>query len=346
MEKIVHLIWTLEAGGSENMLVDIANEQTRYADVTIILINRKFNTDLIKRIDSKVHFYALNRSAGNKRSMWFLFRLWNLLLKIQPQVIHCHNHSIIRLLPLFRKRTVLTIHCLNVSPVHLTKYRKVYAISGAVADDIRQRTGIVSPVVLNGINFKDISPRHHYEAGSIKLVQVGRLVHELKGQDLLLQALKKIIDQHHHVTLDFVGNGPSLSYLQELTASLGLNNHVTFLGEKNRNWIYHHLSAYNILIQPSRFEGFGLTVLEGIAAGLPVIASDQAGPSEILQNMPGGYLFRSGDADDLAVTIQQVITQLQEGTMQQVCVTSREIADAKYSVRRTAFEYMEQYGQL
>ena len=351
MERIVHLIFTLESGGSENMLVDIANEQASLADVSIILINRKYSMDLVSRINRNVHFYSLQREEGNRRSIGFLFRLWTLLLKIRPHVIHCHNHNIIRLLPLYRNRTVLTIHCLKAFAMHLKKYRKVYAVSGAVSADIRLRTGIVSPVILNGINFINIYPRNNFlckENMSIRIVQVGRMVHEIKGQHLLLRALYKLIikEKYSHIHLDFIGSGPSQPYLQTLTETLLLSDHVSFLGEKSRPWIYEQLSTYHILIQPSLLEGFGLALLEGIAAGLPVIASDHAGPSEILNNIPVGFLFKSGDVDDLAATIKKVIGLMQEGDMQPLCEASREIAITKYSIRRTAIEYMDQYSHL
>jgi glycosyltransferase involved in cell wall biosynthesis len=351
MERIVHLIFTLESGGSENMLVDIANEQTSLADVAIILINKKYSMDLVGRINPRVHFYSLQREEGNKRSILFLFRLWGLLLKIRPTVIHCHNHNIIRLLPICRKRTVLTIHCLKAATKHLKKYRKVYSISEAVSDDISVRAGVRSPVVLNGISFPDIFPRINYlceENVPVRIVQVGRLIHEIKGQHVLLRALYKliIVEKKDNIYLDLIGSGPSLPYLQSLTDTLKLNGHVSFLGERSRYWIYESLCSYHMLIQPSLSEGFGLTVLEGIAAGLPVIASDHAGPAEILSNIPGGYLFRSGDEDDLADTIRKVIATMQEGNIQQLCKVSREIADKKYSVRRTAFEYLQHYSLL
>jgi Glycosyltransferase len=351
MERIVHIIFALEAGGSENMLVDIANEQASLAEVSIILINNRYNPQLVNRISPHVHFYALQRQEGDKRSMLFLLRLWKLLLAIRPQVIHCHNHNIIRLLPLFRHRAVLTIHCLQVSPEYLRKYRKVYAVSGAVADDIRMRTGISSPVVLNGINFPDIPKRSDYlykGEKKIRMVQVGRMVHEVKGQHVLLRALYKlvVVEHYNNISIDFIGTGPSMDFLQTLAGNLKLQDHVNFMGEKDRQWIYEQLSSYDILVQPSLSEGFGLTVLEGIAAGLPVIASDHAGPLEILRDIPVGFLFRSGDVDDLADTIKRVMVQMQELDLQPLCDMSREIANTRYSIRRTAFEYIDHYSHM
>jgi glycosyltransferase involved in cell wall biosynthesis len=351
MERIVHLIFTLESGGSENMLVDVANEQASLAEVTIILINKKYNIDIVGRIKQEVHFYSLERKEHDRRSLWFLFRLWFLLLKIRPTVIHCHNHNIIRLLPIWRNRAVLTIHCPEVATTHLKKYSKVYSVSAAVSDDVRTRAGIRSPVVLNGINFSDIFQRTDYlfeRNMPVRIVQVSRMIHQRKGQHVLLKALHKLTSEegYRNIHLDFIGTGPSLPYLLDLADTLKLNEQVSFLGERSRQWIYERLSTYHILIQPSLTEPFGLTVLEGIAAGLPVIASDHEGPAEVLRGMPGGYLFRTGDEDDLAYTIRKVMATMQEGKIQQRCEASHEIAARNYSVHRTAFEYLHHYSRL
>ena len=351
MKRIVHLIFTLESGGSENLLVDIANEQASEANVTVILINNKSNQDLLARINNNVRFITLNRTEGNKRSIYFLIKLWNLLLHLKPDVIHCHNHNIILLLPLHRKKAVLTIHCLHAPAIHLAKYKQVYSVSNAVSDDIRMRTGIASPVILNGINFTHIFQRNNYDlrkSSVIKLVQVGRLFHEIKGQHLLLKALQQLLteEKYSNLTVDIIGSGPSLKYLQKLTGILNINKHVCFAGEKSRTWIYNNLSSYHILIQPSLSEGFGLSVLEGVAAGLPVIASDHAGPCEILQQLPTGFLFKRGDVNNLVTTIKKVIDQLLQYRVKELCLASRKIADEKYSVHKTAGAYMRQYARL
>ena len=393
MKKIVHLIFTLEIGGSENMLVDVANEQAAYADVTIILINNKFNSDLTRRIGTGVHFYSLKREEGNKRSVWFLIKLWFLLLRIRPDIIHCHNHEIIRLLPFYKQRVVLTVHCVKIPSLHFRKYKKVYSVSGTVASEVKNRSGIISPVVINGINFREITKKSvnniayqmpvrdlsvrrfshgplllndkNINAGSsvemagtivpvdsseyrpvIRLVQIARLKHEMKGQDLLLLALRQLMDSDSlfRFSVDFIGSGKSEIYLRNMTTNLGLDGFVSFLGDKPRTWIFGHLHTYDILVQPSRYEAFGLAMIEGIAAGLPVIASNEPGPTDILSDKPTGYLFNSGDAKDLAFVIQKLSLQIKETGIQHLCEISRSIANEQYSIHRTAREYMRHYA--
>lgn len=348
VQKIVHLIFALEVGGAENLLVDIANEQVQLADVSIIIINDSYHADLINRISPQVHCYTLNRKAGNKRSVLFLMKLWMLLIRIRPTVLHCHNHTIICFLRGFHKRSVLTVHSLSVAGHHFKKYKRIYSISEAVAHDIRQRTGINSQVILNGINFIQVIPKRNYTIGTqmkLRMVQVGRLVHEIKGQDLLLYALRKVLSDDHYrnITIDFIGEGSSRPYLEEMVDRLSLRGHVFFLGERSRSWIYQHLSTYDLLVQPSRSEGFGLTIVEGIAAGLPVIASDHAGPREILQHLPGSCLFPPGDIDALASCIKKMACYIREDQVQSLCEVSRKLA-GRYSIRHTALEYLKHYS--
>ncbi|MDF2188457.1 glycosyltransferase [Paraflavitalea sp. CAU 1676] len=349
MKKIVHLNFSLTSGGSENLLIDIANEQAQFASVTIIIINNRYQENLLNRIDREVRVHTLNRQEGNKRSILFLIRLWALLLRIQPTVIHCHHHALIRLLPGFRQKAVLTAHCLGIATAHLKKYKQVYSISGAVAQDIRQRCGIVAPVVPNGIHFIQVTQKQDYTIDrnrTVRIVQVGRLVHLIKGQDLLLQALQQVVadKRYQHTTVEFIGTGPSQDYLEAMVHTLSLEGHVHFPGERSRHWIYQHLGSYDLLVQPSRSEGFGLTILEGIAAGLPVIASNHAGPREILQDMPGCYLFEPGDVAALSASIRNLIDHIRENDVQSKCETSRTLAGRQYSIRNTAKEYLRHYA--
>jgi glycosyltransferase involved in cell wall biosynthesis len=393
MKKIVHLIFTLEVGGSENMLIDIANEQCESADVSIILINNKFNAELISRISPRVHFYQLKREEGNKRSVRFLIQLWFRLLQIRPDVLHCHNHQIIRLIPFYKQRAVLTVHCVTIPSIHFGKYKKIYSVSQAVASEVKRRSGIISPVIINGVNFGGIVAKSATNAGNrmpanfpisgavpvdglnvnnvkaktgaavriaemispeisslkrytIRLVQVARLKHEMKGQDLLLNALRLLPDISSNLTftVDFIGSGKSETLLRNMTTDLGLDDIVSFQGNKPRTWIYAHLHSYDILVHPSRYEAFGLAMVEGIAAGLPVIASNEPGLRETLSDLPAGHFFRSGDAEDLARVIREVALRITKGDIQSICDKSRSKANEQYSVRQTAREYLRHYS--
>ncbi len=307
--KITHLIFAFNTGGSETMLVDIVNEQCNYAEISIIIINNKYNQSLIKKIDKSVKVYYINRKEGSK-NLFKLFKINLLVLKIKPDILHCHNHNIIALL--FRKiykKIVLTLHCLDIPTLYLNRYKKLFAISEAVKKNVFIRTNICSEVVYNGIITSKISERNKQELEKdFKIVIVGRLNHQIKGQHLVIEALKVLKNKgYENIQLDLIGEGEGEQFLFNLAERNNLLSQVEFLGLKDRDYIYSHLKDYDLLIQPSLYEGFGLTIAEGMAAKVPVLVSDIDGPMEIIENGKYGFHFETGNALKLAEQIEYII---------------------------------------
>ena len=131
---------------------------------------------------------------------------------------------------------------------------------------------------------------------------VGRLRHE-KGQDVLLGAMSEVIGQVPEARLLVVGDGPDRDGLRAQSKRLGIADKVIWAGAQTPEQVYGTYGAMDVLAVPSRFEGFGLVAVEGMAAGLPVVASDVEGLREILEGMPGGKLVPVGDAGALAKAI-------------------------------------------
>ncbi|HEY9362104.1 MAG TPA: glycosyltransferase [Chitinophagaceae bacterium] len=346
MNKIVHLIFTMEVGGAENLLVDIANEQAKYADVLIIIVNNKLDGSITKRISKKVRVLCAERREGSW-DLGAILKIWKWLISYHPDVIHCHQHNLINLLPFWRKRAVITVHESGVPTGNLKKYRTVFAISAAVRQAILNRGAIQSSVIHNGIAINHIRRKIiSYYNGSrfYKIVQVSRLYHEIKGQRLAIEAIHNLHENGYtNIQLYFIGDGPSLEYLKKLTLELHLEKNIFFLGAKKRTWIYENLYNFDLLIQPSLYEGFGLTIIEGIAAGLPVIASNIDGPAEILKDMPGGFSFDLNKPFDLDSTIKKVIELTMQNKIQELCASSMEMVHQKYSICQTANNYLKKY---
>jgi glycosyltransferase involved in cell wall biosynthesis len=134
--------------------------------------------------------------------------------------------------------------------------------------------------------------------------------------------------------------------LSGLIDSLKLGEYVRLTGERDRDWLFAHLCEYHALIQPSLYEGFGLTILEGFAAGLPVVASDTGGPAEILSEMPGGLRFHSGDAGDCSKTLLQLLTLYRNGDIEEKIHHTVPLAQKKYSIESCANEYLTEYLKI
>ncbi|HEX7294304.1 MAG TPA: glycosyltransferase family 4 protein, partial [Pyrinomonadaceae bacterium] len=119
-----------------------------------------------------------------------------------------------------------------------------------------------------------------------------------KGVDLLAQAFNELACEGAHVKLRIVGDGPLLPQLQTTLAHAHSN--VTFVGFKDWAELPSEYAKADVLCVPSRYDGWGLVIPEGLAAGLPVIATDQMGSAlEFIKSGENGWLVRAGDYQEL-----------------------------------------------
>jgi len=350
MEKqqtLVHLSWSLGVGGIETLLVGIANAQAASGcQVCILVVNDLVDEGLLKSVSPAVRVILLRRRPGSKNPL-ALIRLNRCLRRLHPDVIHCHVGSLIRVLarPLWQK-CVFTRHSVSsqgeVSRTWLQRYRKVFAISEAVRMDFEQRYRIPATVVPNGIPTGAIARRTYRrpdpQVAPVRLVTVGRLLIEVKGQDILLEAMTRLPDPA--LTLDIIGDGPDRGKIEALIARYGLGDRVLLRGNLPTSALYADLQRYDAFVMASRTEGFGLSVAEAMAAKLPVVVPAIEGPRELVREGRYGHLFASGDPEACAAALRALLDDYDsEAALDEA---SRYIRD-HYALERTALRYLEEY---
>ncbi len=136
---------------------------------------------------------------------------------------------------------------------------------------------------------------------------VGRLTQQ-KGFDLLIRALALLKQENVHVVL--IGEGEESSSLKQLAAQLGVASRVHFAGY--RRDVPQILGALDLYVQPSRFEGMPNALLEAMAAGCPVIASDVDGNRELIECVGQGNLVQVEDPHAFANVIRLVLNHSRE----------------------------------
>jgi glycosyltransferase involved in cell wall biosynthesis len=346
--KIVHCLFSMQTGGAQILVVDLLNEMCKDHDLSLVIVNKQ-NDELLKKIDKRVKIYYINRAEGSKNPLPVI-RLNLLLLRLNPAIIHCHEPKMVGIIKTRRAKLVYTIHDIGIPLTFYPRYDLLVAISDAVFKDVRSQSSFPVVTVYNGIPAGLFHKRHVYtvQNGSFRLVQVSRLMHEKKGQDVLLYALNKLVYElgYSNVSLDFIGEGSSMQFLKDLVLKLNLKDHVNFLGDTDRQWIFSNLQNYHVLVQPSRYEGFGLTILEGFAAGIPVLASDIEGPAEIIAQSPGGFLFKNGDAGHCARQLEYILGLYQNGEIIRLMKETMPVMEKKYSIASSAKEYLAEYARL
>lgn len=308
--KIAHILWGLENGGTENMLVDILYYQAQTDNqISLYVINNLINNSILKRIPKNIKLHFYHKKVGSKNPLPIL-RLNLDLFKEKADIIHLHMPNLKKWI-FVKSHYVRTIHSCMCTNEDYNKMDLLIAISDAVKNvTIKQIDSSNVITITNGIRIDLIKQKKNFRHSgeSLNIIQVSRLFHEIKGQDLVLQSLLKIKNKYPDAKIHYtmVGGGPSFEYLNGLVMKYELSSWVTFLGDQTREYVYSHLKSYDLYLQASRDEGFGLTIAEGMAAKLPVLISELEGPMEVIGYGKYGLTFKTNDAENLAEMIWKI----------------------------------------
>jgi len=348
--NICHIQYSLGHGGIETMIVGIVNEQVKTEQVSLIIINNLVDEKLLAKVNKRVQIIRLNRKPKSKNP-FFILELNYFFLKIKPDVIHSHIPDIVNLIaPFFRNKVILTRHNTNSSFAipYFPKYKKIYSISKSVQQELL-KYGFSSEVVYNGVDIGAISKNANNNFDSIfRIIQISRLYTEQKGQHILIEAVERLVHKHNinDIHVDFAGTGSDFDMLAEIVKEKKLENNISFLGDVKHFFLEKHICDYDLLVQPSLFEGFGLTVVEGMAAEIPVLVSDIEGPMEVINYGEFGYYFRKGEAGDLAEKIMLIMSAKNIEEQKLKVENALQYAEANFDVKRTAREYITKYNSL
>ena len=138
-----------------------------------------------------------------------------------------------------------------------------------------------------------------------KVIAVGRHTYE-KGFDRMLQIWKKVIAKHPDWILEIYGKSNESIDLRELAKSLDISKNVVFY-EPVRNINEKYLQA-SFYLMTSRFEGFGMVLIEAMASGLPCVAYDcPCGPRGVLSQKEDGFLIENGNESDYVKAVETLI---------------------------------------
>lgn len=176
-----------------------------------------------------------------------------------------------------------------------------------------------------------------------KLVFVGRLCDQ-KGIFYLLQAINFLKNRNISTVLTIIGDGPSMMELKHLTSLMMIDQIVQFAGRIENERIFPLLKEQHIFVLPSLFEGFGIAVIEAMAAGLPVIVTRCGGPEDFVDDSVG-RVVKAGDAEALAQALQELI-QLSDEELQAMGMAARERVKKNFDINVIAEQYLQLFKQL
>jgi N-acetyl-alpha-D-glucosaminyl L-malate synthase BshA len=142
--------------------------------------------------------------------------------------------------------------------------------------------------------------------------------------------------------LDLVGEGPERARIEALVVSLGLREHVRFLGE--RSDLIAVLQQSDVFLLPSQTESFGLAALEAMACGVPVVASDVGGVSEVVADGETGFLVAAGDIAGMARHVRRLLTD--EDMRRHMSCAARHLAETQFRLAPAVDRYEAVYRRV
>lgn len=201
-----------------------------------------------------------------------------------------------------------------------------------------------NPIVKQAADLVNFINRRFIKRGGHVLLFVGGLdkAHYFKGLNILLRAMKLATGP---ISLNVIGTGELKAQYEAEAKALGLANKVNFLGRVSEEDLIRQYQTADMLILPSvnKHEAFGLVLIEAMACGLPVIASNLPGVRSVFSDGQQGYLCAPGDVNDLAAKIN--ILSLDENKRLAMSKAARALVEEKYGWEKVADQILDEFSK-
>ncbi|MDY6876433.1 MAG: glycosyltransferase [Chloroflexota bacterium] len=227
------------------------------------------------------------------------------------------------------------------------------AVSDKVAKAMLRTIGPIQDkvtVICNGVDVKRYQkPGDRIKVRSqlglqakTRLVAIAATLKEQKGHRYLIEAMTSIVPRYPELHVLFIGDGDLRGELQAQVKRLGMGDRIHFLG--NRSDVPELLAASDFFVLPSLWEGLPMALLEAMATGLPIVATEVSGTVQVMIPNETGILVPPGDAQHLAEAIEHIIS---DATLAQAMgAAARRRVKAEFSAQKQADEHLALYRRL
>ena len=342
------MVNSLEMGGSEHQMVEVARRQSsRGHRVTVACLTTSGPLLEVLR-QGGIAVVEFNPHGGlfRPQGLYQLLRLVWWLLRERPDVVQTHElYSTLLGVPAARLALVPTVLSSRRNLGYWWWYTPrrrvvlrwieglssfVIANSQAVSDVLTKEEGMDSRrirIVRNGIDiqdFENVQPDRpslfpQFGPEDRLIAAVANMNTETKGHTDLVHAAAEVCRDFPRARFLLVGDGCECARLEDLTRRLDLEANVLFLGK--RNDVPRILACCDVFVSSSRAEGLPNSVLEAMAAGIPVVATRVGGTPEIVQDGCSGLLVDPRDSGALARAIVRILCD--EGLAQRLVRAGR-----------------------
>lgn len=316
--KILHIIPDLQIAGAQSLVVNILKYIDRKLfDICLCVLYPSYNTKLdLELLKEKIPVYYLGKHRGIDIRM--ISRLNRILNNFKPDIIHTHMYiTRYPLIPTLVNRIPIRVHTLHTLAQQEVDFAGQIiqwlafnffniipiSVSDNVAASVRKVYGVSSVTIYNGVpveRFIPIKTSTGDKKEETVFINISGFRPE-KNHRLLINAFTRVSKIKKGIKLFLVGDGPLRSDIEKLVKEKKLQNKITFFGV--RSDILKLLEKSDVLVLSSKREGFGLTIVEAMAAGKAVIATAVDGVPELIETGITGVLVPPNDPSALAAAM-------------------------------------------
>lgn len=371
---VVHVVYRFDTGGLENGVVNLINKMPVSAYRHVVLALTEVTDFRLRIVRSDVEFIALNKASGH--AIWLYPRLFKLFRALHPAIVHTRNLAALEVVvPAWLAGVKVRVHgehgrdqedLAGLSKKHQW-IRRMYSpfvshylalsrdLAGYLLDKVKIRDRRVTQAY-NGVDSGKFRPfdsdldalpadfpfRQPYEwiVGTVGRMQV------VKDQLTLSKAVVRAIEiapyLKAYLRLVMVGDGPLREQCQAILDSAGLSDISWLPGE--RQDIAELMRSLDCFVLPSLAEGISNTILEAMASGLPVIATEVGGNADLVVQGETGLLVPSNDPEALARSLVQLATA--PVLAKSMGRAGRQLAEEKFSMAAMVATYQGLYDRL
>lgn len=358
----MHILPALGPGGAEKLVVELIKALDRQVfESTIVSLYPEAGYKLEKDLkDNKHCVYYLNKHLGLDPSI--ITKIYRLINTYDPHVVHTHLYVLrYALLPVILCHVPACVHTVhNIAQKEVDRIGKIVhwiafrygrvipvSISQEVKNSVRSIYGqnIYTPVIYNGIYTEHFIKIDTHKIPRMRndlvLLHIGRFAPQ-KNHALLIEAFSLAVKEFPKLQLWLVGDGPLKDSIRSLVNRKKLEEKIYFLGI--RSDVPELMSQADSFILSSNWEGVPLSVLEALAAGVPVICTAVGGVRELIDDGVEGILVPPNNPMALSKGILFLAKDL--CLRQRMGRAGRKKAIERFDISRTAIEYESLYIRI
>lgn len=324
--NIMFLLQGLEMGGLEKMVVDLVNNMPPSYRISMCCYDSL--GPLLKSISSSIEVIYLKRKSGFDLS--YIMKLFKVMRKKKIEIVHLHNRTAFiygtiaaRLAGI--RNIIYTEHGRTIKLTRKAKIahrlmnrvlKKTVVVTRYLKEMLVEKEGfnpnkiIIIPNGIDGSKFM-INKSTLREENDLSLKEEDKIIgivarlDPIKNHKCLIGAMTLIEKEEPKAKLLVVGDGPLKSTLIKKVKDRNLQETIYFLGE--REDIPNILAGVDLFVLSSLSEGMSITLVEAMAAGLPIIATEVGGNPDLIDHGKNGILVPKGDENAMASAILKVL---------------------------------------